>query len=381
MHVRHFLSLLVVPLLAACSHMAQADTDIVGPIWIAEDVGGIPVPQGNDITLTFDLQGRAGGKGGCNTYGAGYKRNGSALTFEQAMSTQMFCAPDALMAQEHAYLNLLAQVKMALGDLDMDGKADLVAPHDNAYVSIHKGTGEAFDAADIYPVTKTPGVRYLHSLTEAKMGYAPDEATALQAHFTNTAPAIADLDGDGRYEVVMAASVQNAAQTDREKGVALWAVRSDASRMPGWDTPLHAPQYLSGLWDLGNTNIVAATNQVSVADLDPGKPGPELVFAGFDGRIHAASAQRQELWSFTYTTDPNVLTGGVVVGDLSGDGVPEVVFASYSTDMGKGALYILDAGGNQLHKLALPRRGAMPVPTLADVNGDSGAAPVPYTAA
>ena len=52
MHVRHFLSLLVVPLLAACSHMAQADTDIVGPIWIAEDVGGIPVPQGNDITLT-----------------------------------------------------------------------------------------------------------------------------------------------------------------------------------------------------------------------------------------------------------------------------------------------------------------------------------------
>ena len=120
---------------------------------------------------------------------------------------------------------------------------------------------------------------------------------------------------------------------------------------------------------------------MSVADLDPGKPGPELVFAGFDGRIHAASAQRQELWSFTYTTDPNVLTGGVVVGDLSGDGVPEVVFASYSTDMGKGALYILDAGGNQLHKLALPRRGAMPVPTLADVNGDSGAAPVPYTAA
>ena len=56
--------------------------------------------------------------------------------------------------------------------------------------------------------------------------------------------------------------------------------------------------------------------------------------------------------------------------DLSGDGLPEVVFASYSTDMGKGALYILDAGGNLKHKLALPRRGAMPVPTLADVNGD-----------
>ena len=38
--------------------------------------------------------------------------------------------------------------------------------------------------------------------------------------------------------------------------------------------------------------------------------------------------------------------------------------------MNKSALYIIDAGDNQLHKVALPDRGAMPVPTLADVNGD-----------
>ena len=72
----------------------------------------------------------------------------------------------------------------------------------------------------------------------------------------------------------------------------------------------------------------------------------------------------------TYTTDPEVLTGGVVVGDLSGDGIPEIVFNTYSTGEGKGALFILDAGGKKLHEIPLPRRGAMPVPTLADVNGD-----------
>ena len=34
---------------------------------------------------------------------------------------------------------------------------------------------------------------------------------------------------------------------------------------------------------------------------------PEIVFAGFDGKIHAISAAKAELWSFAYTTDPNVL--------------------------------------------------------------------------
>ncbi|MFO0677882.1 MAG: VCBS repeat-containing protein, partial [Polyangiaceae bacterium] len=35
---------------------------------------------------------------------------------------------------------------VALADLDGDGKADVVAPHDNAYASFFKGTGAAFDA-------------------------------------------------------------------------------------------------------------------------------------------------------------------------------------------------------------------------------------------
>lgn len=259
---------------------------------------------------------------------------------------------------------------LAVGDLDGDGKADLVAPHDNAYASFHSGTGAAFDAHPGFTNTKkTPGIRYLHALAEAQQGWAKDQATALQAHFTNTAPAIADIDGDGKPEIVMLASVQNAAQSDREKGVAVWVVRKDGSRVAGWETPFHAPGYLSGLWDLGD-NVVGATNQVTVADVDPSSPGPEILFADFAGKIHAVSAKKTELWSFTYTTDPKVLTGGVVVADLSGDGVPEVVFTTYSTAKDASALHVLDATGKQLHRVALSGRGAMPVPTIADVDGD-----------
>jgi FG-GAP-like repeat len=273
-------------------------------------------------------------------------------------------------ADMKCYLAGAYDQNVAAGDLDGDGKIDVVIGQDDAYVSFHHSSGVAFDANKIFPAKKTPGVRYLHDLAEAEQGYAKDEETALQAHFTNSAPAVADLDGDGVPEIVMLGSVQNASQTNRLQGVGLWAVHSDASRLKGWETPFHVPEYLAGLWDYDGTNVVAATNQVTIADIDPSHPGPEMIFAGFDGKIHAVAADKTSLWTVSYTADPNVLTGGVVVGDLSGDGIPEIVFNSYSTDMDKGKLFILDAGGNAIHQIPLPRRGAMPVPTLADVDGD-----------
>ncbi len=259
---------------------------------------------------------------------------------------------------------------VALGDLDGDGRVDIVAPHDNAYASFHESNGEAFDAAPGFAAIKTPGVRYLHDLAEAQMGYAEDEESANQAHFTNTAPAIADIDGDGDAEIIMVGSVQNAAQSDRERGVALWVVGHDATRAVGFETPVHMPDFIAGLWDYDGTNVVGLTNQVSVGDVDAEREGLEMVFAGFDGRVHAVAASGETLWSYSYTTDDRVLTGGIAIADLSGDGIPELVFASYSPDPDKSALFVLDAGGNLLHRIDLPGRGAMPVPTVADLDGN-----------
>ncbi len=260
---------------------------------------------------------------------------------------------------------------LALGDVNGDGAADIFATQDNAYLSLHDGTGRAFDAASIFEDrTKFLGVRFLHDYEEAQMGWAPEESTANQAHFTNSAPAIADLDGDGDHDLVVLGSVQNAAQDDRYRGVALWALHDDGTRLDDFLTPFHAPDYLAGLWDYEGTNVVAATNQVSIADLDPGRAGPELVFAGFDGRIHAVDARANALWATRYTDSDRVLTGGVAIADLSGDGSPEIVFASYSPDPDLSALFILDAAGNELHRVPLPGRGAMPVPTVDDADGD-----------
>lgn len=270
---------------------------------------------------------------------------------------------------DNCYIAGAFDQNLAIGDLDGDGRQDIVATMDNAYTGFYHGTGEAFDSNPMFKNRpKTPGVRYLLDLALAQQGFS-DESDAQQAYFKNTPPAIADIDGDGDYEVIMLGSVGDVGMNAREQGVGLWAVHPDASRLERWQTPYYEKDYLSGFDDLGG-NIVAATNQVTVADIDATHAGPELIFAGLDGRIHAVYADNTEFWDVQYTDSTGVLTGGVVVGDLSGDGIPEIVFNTYSTDEGRSHLFVLDAGGNILHKLPLPRLGAMPVPTLADVDGD-----------
>lgn len=259
---------------------------------------------------------------------------------------------------------------VAVGPIDGDGSWDIFSGQDNAYMSWHKGSGVAFASNPIFRKrTKVQGIRFMLDYAEAQAGFGESDS-ANQAHFTNTAPAIADLDGDGVNELIALGSVQNQAQSDRLRGVVLFVINSDGTRPEGWVEPLHISKYVAGLWDFDGTNIVGATQQVSVGDLDPDISGLDLVFAGFDGKIHVVGADKKERWSFTYTTANNVLTGGVLLADLSGDGVVEVIFSTYSTAQNASALYILDATGKQQHKLMLPKRGSMAVPTVADLDGD-----------
>jgi FG-GAP-like repeat len=260
---------------------------------------------------------------------------------------------------------------LAVGPIDGDASWDIFSGQDNAYMSWHKGSGVAFDAAPIFRNrAKVQGIRFMLDYAEAQQGYGDNESTSNQAHFTNTAPAIADLDGDGANELIALGSVQNSGQSDRLRGVVLFVLKPDGTRPDPWIQPLHISKYVAGLWDFDGTNVVGATNQVTVGDLDPDVAGLDMVFAGFDGKIHVVGADKQERWSFTYTTADNVLTGGVLLADLSGDGSVEVIFSTYSTQMNSSALYILAANGEQQHKIALPRRGSMAVPTVADLDGN-----------
>lgn len=260
---------------------------------------------------------------------------------------------------------------IALGDVNGDNVADIFVTQDIPYLGLYEGDGRAFDANSIFSsyATKFLGIIFLHDYAFAQQGWAPNPDTANKTMFTSAAPAIADINGDGLHDIVVLGSVRNASQTDTERGVGLWVLHNDGTRLAGWEEPFHAPDYLAGLYYLGG-NIVAMTNQVAVADVyrDSGHAGLESVFAGFDGKIHCVDALKNEIWQYTYTTDDRIFTAGVVIADLSATGLPEIIFTTYSPDNDKSHLFILNYQGYEAKKIPLPDRGAMPVPTIADAN-------------
>jgi hypothetical protein len=60
-----------------------------------------------------------------------------------------------------------------------------------------------------------------------------------------------------------------------------------------------------------------------------------------------------------------------VIGDLNNDGIPEIVFTTYSTKENISKLYILNTSGELLHNPGISGRGSMAAPTLADIDGDN----------
>jgi heat shock protein HslJ len=102
-------------LLAGCTggggpgEAGEKAASIVGPVWTVEEIAGAPVSGETPITLQLGADGRASGRGGCNSYGGAYTLAGEALHFSPLASTRMACAP-ALMDQEQRYFDTLAKV-------------------------------------------------------------------------------------------------------------------------------------------------------------------------------------------------------------------------------------------------------------------------------
>lgn len=107
-----WLGIVTVPwvlMLLACAGKPDHRAEIVGPVWVAETITGMPVLADSEVTLKLEADGRSGGKAGCNTYGSGYRRESASIKFEPPVSTRMFCSPDALMAQEQAFFDILTR--------------------------------------------------------------------------------------------------------------------------------------------------------------------------------------------------------------------------------------------------------------------------------
>ncbi|MDB5102478.1 MAG: hypothetical protein JWP91_167 [Fibrobacteres bacterium] len=252
-------------------------------------------------------------------------------------------------------------------DLDGDGKPEVVSSYDMAYIGIMHGDGQPFAADSAFSKAGpwASSIPMFHDLALAQQGSGEDGKD--RDEFTNSPPVFADVDGDGKPEVILYSNHEKAGDT-AGYGNCLWVLHPDMTRAKGFEKPLCSD---APIFQGSYNNLVETTPAPAVANLT-GDARPEIVVPSNDGTIRGFSPDGVELWKYTYDAngEPWIMASEAVIGDLNKDGSPEIVFTTYSVEQNVSHLTILDAAGRMQRKATLSNRGAMGAPTLADVDGD-----------
>lgn len=134
-------------LLSACVGPAVTSVPrLDGTDWQLIELNGKQLPIQILITLGFK-DGQAGGNAACNSYGASYTQNGSTLTFDEAISTMMYC--EGVMDYEIEFLAAFSKVNSfrfendALSLLDGSGAVILVFSKPQAAPALDGSTWKA----------------------------------------------------------------------------------------------------------------------------------------------------------------------------------------------------------------------------------------------
>jgi uncharacterized repeat protein (TIGR01451 family) len=279
---------------------------------------------------------------------------------------------------------------VGLADVDGDGRGEIIGPNDTHYVAAFHDDGSPLRANSLYGTAggqakpwARVGLHVDHSVDQRGYANCGEEH---RPNMANSAPTIADLDGDGTREIVIVGNVYNCGtdpysdlyempfvlngdRTRWKSGVFDWTVipTPDAKAAP-----------LSEDYNLIENNV---PNPVT-ADLD-GDGVMEILYPSYDGRLHAYWLDKSEHgeWPFAvynaaegfyrFASEP-------VVVDLENDGKAEVIFGSWSqNESGQpGKLYVVSWDGHLLQSLDLPyaaddgRGGSLAAPTVANIDGD-----------
>jgi uncharacterized repeat protein (TIGR01451 family) len=272
----------------------------------------------------------------------------------------------------------------AVGDIDNDGVGEIIIPSDVHYICAYEPNGNQIQANAIYGGKGWGQVGVWEDPEPELRGWGDCDGTRLESYRTNFAhgpAAIADMDGEGTIEVVATGNVYQCPGGSGEY-TGVYIFNADRSRFNSvkydWNyPPIETGEPLSEDWN----EIESAQPNPVLADLD-GDGELEILYASYDGRVHAFWLDKNEHYNWPFS----VYDGGLlrfasepVVADLNNDGLAEVIFASW-VEKGSdqtGYLHIVDYQGNLIHEVSLPTafgspnwNGALAAPTLANIDGD-----------
>ena len=287
-------------------------------------------------------------------------------------------------------------LNVGIGDIDDDPELEVIVTYDNHHIQAFDHDGVAIDTAPWFTnrssqyagqrLTWGQFIRWADPVVEANHYHHhtgdwphPDWTEWLQ--WTASPPSVADLDLDGKNEVVGVPNIEMHVpyETQAYGIMVLEGAHGDGSRSgmrkAGWETLPRGdkPIEVDGWYP---PNGVPAPTIVNVRDDEK----PEIIVSLNDGYVYLHDADGQRIWRYRYTHGkPVMYASEVTVADLNQDGMPELLFTTWgdpdSSDSGN--LVILDAAGRMLHDVPLPDpghngngNGAPAAPTVGDLTGD-----------
>jgi len=285
---------------------------------------------------------------------------------------------------------------VAIGNIDDDTDLEIITTFDNHQINAFNLDGTSILASPWFTNRESDAaglrmgwgqfIRWADLRVERRhyhlhTGPWPSPARQTWLQWTASPPAVADLDGDGRNEVI---GLPNAERyiPYRTQGYAFMVLDGaygDGSRsarrhagfeeLPMSNHPVHRPD---GDW-YPPTGIPAPT----VVDI-LGDDRPEIVAAVPGGKVYAVGPDGQRLWTADYAPRlSKTFASEVVAADLNKDGTPELIFGTYALHRDAGRLVVLSAHGKKLSVTRLSQQGqdgngigVAAAPSIGDLTGN-----------
>lgn len=281
---------------------------------------------------------------------------------------------------------------LAAGDLDGDGRAEIVGPNDTHYLAAFHADGSQVRSSSIYgknpdgsnKVWSRIGVHVAHAVD--LRGYANCGAEH-RPNFAHSAPIVVDVNGDGIQEAVVVGNIYNCGTNPYTDLYEMpYILNGDRTRWAGagfdW-TDIPIPDGQAAPLSEDYNQIENNQPNPVAADLD-GDGKLEILYASYDGRVHAYWLDKSEHGDWPYSVYKPAegfirFASEPVVADLDADGKAEVIFASWAQKGSgqTGKLHILNYLGQPVQEISLPAafgspdwNGALAAPTLADLDSD-----------
>jgi VCBS repeat protein len=282
---------------------------------------------------------------------------------------------------------------VGIGNLDDDAQLEVVATFDNHQIHLFNHDGTSVLASPWFKDRQTGArlgwgdfIRWLGARVEANhlhrhVGEWPHPARQAWLQWTASPPSIADLDRDGRNEVVGIPNVEKHVPYETQayafmvldgaygRGGRSARRHKGFVRLPLTSKPAVRP---SGDW-YPPSGIPAPT----IVNLR-GSRRPEIVASIPDGYVYAISPAGRRLWRYDFAHGrAKTFASEVVAADVTGNRRPELIFGVYGLAPNSGRLVVLSARGRKLYDLRLRHQGhdgngiGIPAaPSVADIDHD-----------